>query len=228
MGWFDAKWLGQTTHFENPASSWKIIEKLQEHESRFSQDEYVSSGLYSESCCVFVCQQNGSSAQAIMKVRMQIPSIEDEPNSWQISSQLAETEICGRSLQEIKALSALSSAECSSTPRYIASKHENQKPDGWVPGGFVDYVVMEKLEGRTLSEKYIRGLKLEEKIKLRGAFKTSYLECQNLGFVNLDNNVTNLIWNETKMKCYIIDWEAWSRKTYQWNDNEYRWWGLQD
>ncbi|KAE8357157.1 hypothetical protein BDV27DRAFT_139851 [Aspergillus caelatus] len=40
--WLDIHWLGQTNHFENPSSSWKIIKKLQEHESRFSRDEYVS------------------------------------------------------------------------------------------------------------------------------------------------------------------------------------------
>ncbi|KAH8430784.1 uncharacterized protein LDX57_008447 [Aspergillus melleus] len=69
--WFVPKWLGQTIHFENPECSWKIIQKLQEHESRFSQDEYVFSGLYSESTSIFVCEEIKGSMQAIMEVRMQ-------------------------------------------------------------------------------------------------------------------------------------------------------------
>lgn len=69
--WFGTQWLEQIIHFDNPSSSWKIIKKLQENESRFSQDEYMSSGLYSESCCIFVCEDVRASTQAIMKVRMQ-------------------------------------------------------------------------------------------------------------------------------------------------------------
>ena len=76
---------------------------------------------------------------------------------------------------EIKALEALTLAGCSYTPKYITSKHANQDPNSWVPGGFLDYVVMEKLEGVAVSEEYLDRLRLEEQRDLRNAFKSSYL-----------------------------------------------------
>ncbi|PYH91265.1 hypothetical protein BO71DRAFT_332661 [Aspergillus ellipticus CBS 707.79] len=164
--WFGPKWLEQTIHFEDPSSSWKIIQILQEHESRFSQDEYVSSGFYSESCCIFVCEETGSSNQAMMKVRMQY--------MYPIPILKPEREICGRTLHEIKALKILTGAKCSSTPKYIASKHENQNCHGCVPGRFLDYIVMERLEGITLSRDYLRGFRPDEQQNICLAFKASY------------------------------------------------------
>ncbi|PYI07452.1 hypothetical protein BO78DRAFT_89093 [Aspergillus sclerotiicarbonarius CBS 121057] len=225
-GWFDGKWLTQTIQFENPSSSWRITQKLQEHETLFSADEYISAGYYSESTGIFTCEEIGSSTLAIMKIRMQVPNSPDHASSSRLFIQPPETEICGRTLLEIKALEAMTTAGCSCIPKYITSKHANQKSDGWVPGGFLDYIVMEKLEGITVSEEYLYDLRLEEQEELRQAFKVSYLECQDLGFVHLDENLTNLIWNKQTMKCYIIDWEAWGGKAYKWTDNEYRRWGL--
>ncbi|KAE8352588.1 hypothetical protein BDV28DRAFT_134874 [Aspergillus coremiiformis] len=225
-GWFNSKWLTQTIQFAKPPCSWRIIQKFHEHESLFSQDEYTSSGYYSESTCIFICEEVGSSTQAIMKIRMQIPNCPDDLPSSKTFIQPPEREICGRTLLEIKALKTLTIAGCSCTPKYITSKHANQNSDSWVPGGFLDYIVMEKLEGITVSEKYLYDLQLEEQQDLLNAFKLSYLECQKFGFVHLDERPSNLIWNKQKMKCYIIDWEAWSRKAYEWNDNEYHRWNL--
>ncbi|PWY75242.1 hypothetical protein BO94DRAFT_577968 [Aspergillus sclerotioniger CBS 115572] len=223
---FDPKWLTQTINFKNPSSSWVITQKIQEHETLFSADEYLSSGFYSESTCISTCQEIGSSNQAIMKIRMQVPNSPDDASSSASFIQPPEREICGRTLLEIKALETMTAAKCSCIPKYITSKHENRGSNGWVSGGFVDYIVMEKVEGVTVSERYVDGLQVEEQDELRKAFRLSYLECQDLGFVHLDQNLTNLIWDKRNMKCYIVDWEAWGGKAYEWSDNEYYRWGL--
>ncbi|KAI9042049.1 uncharacterized protein KD926_006173 [Aspergillus affinis] len=172
--WFVPKWIGQIVHFENPSSSWKIIQKLQEREHRFIQDEYVSSGFYSESTAIFICEAIEDSKQAIMKVRIQILNGFDDKPLYPMCSQTPEKKICGRTDLEIKALEALTSAGCSCTPKYIISKHENQVSDSWVPDGFLDYIVMEKIEGISLSRKYLRRLSPKEQGEIRKAFKASY------------------------------------------------------
>ncbi|KAE8154113.1 hypothetical protein BDV25DRAFT_148265 [Aspergillus avenaceus] len=225
-GWFGSKWLKQTIHFADLPSSWRIVQKLQEQETIFLQDDYRSSGLYSESIGIFLCEEIGTSTPAIMKIRMQVPNTVDDPSSSRTFIQPPEKDICGRTSQEIDALMALTKAECSCTPKYFASKHTNQTPDDWVPGGFLDYIVMEKMEGVTLSEEYLRELSQREQQELRNAFKSSYLECQERRFYHLDASLSNLIWNKQKMKCYIVDWEARVRKAYSWDDEEYLRWGL--
>ncbi|BCR91302.1 uncharacterized protein ACHE_70145A [Aspergillus chevalieri] len=135
----------------------------------------------------------------------------------------------GQTSREIKALKDLTEAKCFCTPKFRAWKHENQDRNDWVPGGFLDYIVMEKLEGRTLSPELIDSLSNEQQQRLRTAFKRSYIECLNHNFVNLDQGARNLIWNEEKGICYIIDWETWCRATssYDWNDDEYCSWDLE-
>lgn len=68
--WFDKTWIGKIIEFENPLC-WKVVEKLCEHETRFYQEEFEQSKFYSESCCIFVCEDTKDSTRAIMKIRMQ-------------------------------------------------------------------------------------------------------------------------------------------------------------
>ena len=82
--------------------------------------------------------------------------------------------MCGRTESEAKALETLTIRTCPSTPTLIAWKHEIQCQDGWVPGGFVDYIVMERLKGITLSSEMIYRLTAERKQSLRLAFKEAY------------------------------------------------------
>lgn len=69
--WFDKTWIGQIIKFEKPLCSWKIVEKLCEHEMRFYQEEFEQNKFYSESCRIFICEDTKDSTRAIMKIRMQ-------------------------------------------------------------------------------------------------------------------------------------------------------------
>ncbi|GAD99140.1 conserved hypothetical protein [Paecilomyces variotii No. 5] len=229
--WFDDGWIGRIVKFEHPLyCSWKIVKKLEDHETRYTRDEFEHSGFYSESCCIFICcQDTENPTQAIMKIRMQIPYIGAESSSPDMRAPQARPCQRGQTSREIKALEKLTEAQCPCTPKLIAWKHENQGHDGWVPGGFLDYIVIEKLEGQTLSWELIDSLSNEQQESLRAAFKESYLSCFSHNFVNLDRGARNLIWNEEKNICYIIDWETWYRAkpSYEWDDDEYRLWGLE-
>ena len=81
----------------------------------------------------------------------------------------------GQTLREIKALKDLTEAKCFCTPKFRAWKHENQDRNDWVPGGFLDYIVMEKLERRTLSLELIESLSSEQQQRLRTALKKLYM-----------------------------------------------------
>ncbi|PYI04667.1 hypothetical protein BO78DRAFT_398782 [Aspergillus sclerotiicarbonarius CBS 121057] len=224
--WFDSKWIGKIVHFETPSYSWRITAKLQEYETRYLQSEFKLCGFYSEASCAFVCEDLEGSAQAIMKIRMQIPYIEEDPNSSIPSSEQALTGLSGHTEREIKALRGLTKAGCSCTPHYITSKHEDQGAGDCIPGGFLEYLVMEKVEGIKLSHDILDRLDAQRQIKLREAFRSSYLECHRCGFINLNPNPENLIWNAAKAKCYIVNWESWCKKA-KWSNGEFRWWGLE-
>ncbi|PLB43347.1 hypothetical protein P170DRAFT_468983 [Aspergillus steynii IBT 23096] len=190
--WFDRTWLGKTIQFTNPPSAWKITQKRRESEDRFTRDEYETSGFFSESSCIFLCEeitdtshpqaQAQAQTQAIMKVRMQIPNTTAESDEEEYD-QPPEAALRGRTALEIKAL-----------------QYETQAEEGCVPGGFLDFIVMTRVEGVALSGRYLRGMEIDERRDLREAFKASYL--------------------------YIVDWETWTRQSREWNDKEYWAWGL--
>ncbi|KAI9035056.1 uncharacterized protein KD926_004672 [Aspergillus affinis] len=217
--WFNTIWIGQYVEFEN-SSSWKIVEKLEENETRYTKEEFEENKFYSESCSIFVCEEPVSLAQAVMKIRMQIPYIGAESESPDIRAQQAQADIRGQTLREIKALQGLTKARCSCTPGFKAWKHETQNRDDWVPGGFIDYILMTRLEGKTVSQELVRELDNEQQQRLRKAFKTSYMECLDCGFLNMDRGTRNLIWDEKNAQCYIVDWETWRRRKarHKWDD----------
>ncbi|KAH8423961.1 uncharacterized protein LDX57_001717 [Aspergillus melleus] len=55
---------------------------------------------------------------------------------------------------------------------------------------------MTKLEGNTVLPELVLTLSDERQQRLREAFRTSYMECLDYGFLNLDRGAQNLIWDE--------------------------------
>ncbi|KAE8338358.1 hypothetical protein BDV24DRAFT_166383 [Aspergillus arachidicola] len=199
--WFDSEWIGRIIHFEE-SPSWMIVEKLEENTQYYRRRDSEESKFYSECSGIFICENTVTSTQAIMKVRMQIPydeSIDYHPNE---RAQQAVGEICGRTELETQALNILTDEECPSTPKLIAWKHEAQDSKWLGTWRLIDYIVMERLQGITLSPDTIDHLTGERKQSLRKAFKEAY--------------------------NYLIDWETWrSRKQgEEWNDAQYNFWDL--
>ncbi|KAB8266633.1 hypothetical protein BDV30DRAFT_245065 [Aspergillus minisclerotigenes] len=87
---------------------------------------------------------------------------------------------------EIDALRCLTQAGCSSSPALLVWKHETQSNTGWVPGGFVDYILMEKVPGSKAPD-YRQSLPPKERDRLLKAFKAAYLECMARGRVHHDS-----------------------------------------
>ncbi|KAE8375412.1 hypothetical protein BDV26DRAFT_295063 [Aspergillus bertholletiae] len=226
----ELKWIGQIVDFKDPPCSWEIVEKLQENSQWFSKWEFEECKFCSESSGVFVCKDTKTSIQAIMKIRIQIPFYEARNYPSDQRAKQAQGVISERTENEIEALGYLTSSKCPSIPKLIAWKHEIQDRDGCVPGGCVDYIVMEKLKGITLSDIPVYDMTPEQKQILRLAFKKAYKNCLKCGFAHLDPGHRNLIWDEENAQCYLIDWEIWRhrRRTRvdKWDESEYGFWGL--
>jgi hypothetical protein len=75
---------------------------------------------------------------------------------------------------EVKGLQHLTAARCSSVPALFAWKHEIQGDDGWVPGGYIDYTLMELVPGSSAASGY-NQMEREERDELREALKKAWL-----------------------------------------------------
>lgn len=75
---------------------------------------------------------------------------------------------------EIKALEKLTKAGCSCTPTLLAWKHEKQDSHMWIPGGFIDYILMEKLSGICLGDVCFFSLDRTEWDEIRKHFREAW------------------------------------------------------
>lgn len=88
---------------------------------------------------------NNSSYSYHLANRLRIPYIGSTAASTQERAKQAKPDIPKLTQKEINGLDLFTKAGCSSTPRLFAWKHEIQGSEDWVPGGFTDYVLMERM-----------------------------------------------------------------------------------
>ncbi|BCS05375.1 uncharacterized protein AKAW2_81176S [Aspergillus luchuensis] len=228
--WFDDDdWLGLELSF--PAgSTWRLTKKIKESEDIYSQSDHEDDVAISEARAVFVASRGPGAAPttAVLKVHMQIPWWGSATKKPLIRAQQAVPETSTRGTREVEALTLLTKAGCSSTPHLIDWMKRQQTQDEWVPGGYIHFIVMEKVPGVDVSLNF-DTLDRKERDELRAAFKTSFLECTACGIVNRDSGSQNLRWDAERQKCYIIDWEMHhpSRKRDEiWSDKKFISWNL--
>lgn len=230
MTWFeDEEWIGSTVSFDEPhLSTWRLVQKIRERENYYDEDSWKNRDMPSEARGIFVCEEEEGqqlSRQAVLKIYMQIPFYGTISKPRSIRSKQAITKIDYKAELEIKALQALTDAKCSSTPSLLAWKHCLQDNERYVPGGYITYILMEKCPGINMESFF--QLPRDERDQIRAAFKKAWHECIQCGYVHDDPANRNLIWNKEQQKCYLVDWEDWSKATAmnsEWEDAEYIEW----
>lgn len=79
---------------------------------------------------------------------------------------------------EITALERLTAAKCPYTPKLLSTKRTKQNDTMWVPGGYLIYILMERLPGRPItaffdSDGKRPAMTLSQRDEVRKAFKTA-------------------------------------------------------
>lgn len=198
--WFDEDvWIGR--EFILLQSKWKLAQKLAEVEQVSTEQDVRELALMSESRSVFIASNIESSGQeAVVKFRMQcgflaffsnlswlprstgkltthpprIPYFSTAFKTRQVRAKQAAPDIRKYSQYEIRALEHLTKLKCSSTPAIFAWKHETQGDDDWVPGGYLDYILMERLPG-SRPNGFPGSMERKDRDQLRAAFKKAWM-----------------------------------------------------
>ncbi|GKZ31238.1 hypothetical protein AbraIFM66950_011531 [Aspergillus brasiliensis] len=174
--WFDDDdWLGLELSF--PAgSTWKLSKKIKESEDIYSQRDHEEGVAVSEARAIFVASKGvgAGPSTAILKIHMQIPWWGSATKRAPVRAQQAVSETSTRGTREVEALSLLTKAGCSSTPSLIDWMKRQQTQDEWVPGGFIQFIVMEMVPGVDVSMNLAK-MERQERDELRAAFKASLL-----------------------------------------------------
>ena len=66
----------------------------------------------------------------------------------------AKPELRGYAKSELRSLTHFTDKDCHSTPKLLAHRQDIQGPEGFIPGGYALYLLMERLPGCRLGENF--------------------------------------------------------------------------
>jgi serine/threonine protein kinase len=107
-------------------------------------------------------------------LHIRIPDIQTiHPNPSE-RAKYASNELSGFAENEIEVLAKLTECNCSGVPRLISWMRVKQGKTMWVPGGYVVYILMEKLPGISPSDFFNeKKFSSEDRVEIRKAFRVA-------------------------------------------------------
>ncbi|PGG99163.1 hypothetical protein GX51_06422 [Blastomyces parvus] len=216
-------WVRDTPFFKCGRSKilWKLGPVFTERETYGYDDIYKR--YMTEACgtCVATQIEPNPGVQGIAKIRMQIP---DDPGNPSSTKPIDGSRRVGFEFYNHDKLTRLG---CTCIPKLLDYELLLQKEKDPLPGGFLFFLVMERLPGRNLLN--FGDLPMSERDQVRLAFANEFYAFR---FMHDDSHRRNLIWDPENKKCYIIDLED----AYEINDDKeptkfmpalhYREWGI--
>jgi hypothetical protein len=152
-------------------SRWKILEKLNEHDSQVHMGEHNASGCRSfASAKLLCCDAQDLTKTAFMRIYVQVPHRSTEMDNADTRGQQATT----FTPRELTALLDLTQKRSSNTPKLLGYKFGTQDRSGLVPGGFIIWLVWEIVPGLRLGDSNgadsFWGLESLEREQVRSVF----------------------------------------------------------
>ncbi|KAJ9483054.1 hypothetical protein VN97_g10362 [Penicillium thymicola] len=153
-------------------SRWAIVSKVQERTNIMNQRD-VTNGLgpaYSTE--KFLCYPTDSSnTLAFMRVYKQVPIAGTE---FKKASIRATQAVKSYEPTELTTLKSLQEKGCDVIPRLLGYQCDQQDEDDTVPGGFITYVIWEKVLGESLDIQKFWGYSFSQREEIRLKFREIY------------------------------------------------------
>jgi hypothetical protein len=136
--------------FELPTpSKWTVVQKLAEEPYQYTEQDVTLRGRGPPySAARLLCENpNDPNQKAFMRIYMQIPYEGTEIEPPETRAQQASS----RSHSELDAFKAFTKLGSTVTPKLLAYKETTQDEGRLVPGGYITYIVWEKVPGVQLA-----------------------------------------------------------------------------
>lgn len=177
------KMIGETitTHCPKPPDSvlyprrnWIIIEKLSEHPSPVTPEDYRDGMGPAYTAGKYLCRLSGAGNAHILgfiRIYKQIPLAGTELDSSSVRKTQASNPY---NHVELDALKHLTENGCTATPALLGYRIDKQDANDLVPGGYIMYLVWEKVPGDPLDIDVFWSLPYNERKSIRDKFKEAY------------------------------------------------------
>lgn len=159
-----------TAHDDSKSWTWVIEEKLSEEAVSMTENDVKMGRGTPMTVGKFLCHLAGHpDRKAFMRIYHQIPidGTEDADINT-LSQQAVPPEICGE-LESFKLLRG-----CPAVPQFLGHATETQGNHDLVPGGYIQYVVWEKVLGEPLTQEFFWSLDRSIRDEIRSKFCAAY------------------------------------------------------
>ncbi|KAJ5135325.1 uncharacterized protein N7515_004603 [Penicillium bovifimosum] len=201
--------------------SWIITEKLSERADHLSQDEVDMSAGSPQTVGKFLCHsEEDPTLVAFMRIYYQIPITgTEDADLATLAQQIQPPEVCG----ELEAYKALMSQSCSSVPRFLGYSERKQEEHELVPGGYVKYLVWEKVPGDSLTKEFFWSLDPPVRADIRAKFRAAYEEVLRCGVQPQESRTSKIIYDQStgnvRISGFRTSWPILDE--LQWSDTRY-------
>ncbi|EZG07122.1 hypothetical protein H106_03454 [Trichophyton rubrum CBS 735.88] len=185
------------THISTSTAEWKLGPIFSEREVWDLNDPVYDAYITEAAGVCVTTQVKGPTpgVQGIAKIRIQIP------NDYNVPTPTKPQDCSFQAGMEVFNLKELTEAGSTCTPKLLDHGfYEQTRKNDPLPGGFMVFIVMERLPGRNLQN--FNELPMFERDQVRLAFAKTIRR-----YIHYDPHRRNLMWDRESKKCYIIDLE---------------------
>jgi hypothetical protein len=180
---------------ESTSRTWVIAEKLSERASPLTEHDVRMGRGSSMTVGKFLCHlAEDPKLIAFMRIYQQIPitGTEDADNDT-LARQAVPPGVCG----ELECFKLLQSGGCSAAPRFLGYAERIQGEHELLPGGYVRYLVWEKVPGEPMTEEFFWGLDDAGRNGIRSNFRAAYKQLLSCGAEPGEARISMLIFDQS-------------------------------
>lgn len=150
--------------------TWVIKQKLSERAVHQTETDVKLGGGTPMTVGMFLCHLEGHpDREALMRIYYQIPiDGTEDADIDTLAQQAVPPEVCGE-LESFKLLKG-----CPAVPRFLGHAERTQGEHDLVPGGYIQYIVWEKVPGKPLTGEFFWSLDRQTRDEIRSKFRIAY------------------------------------------------------
>ena len=160
--------------FNFPAQKWTILEKLSEDSNRLTKEDVAAGFGPSDTIGKFLCRpasEGDDGRRAFLRIYQQVPIAGTETKKASIRAIQADT---SPDYPELIAFRTFMKLDCDVVPRLLGYQHCQQDHDEGVPGGYITYILWEKVVGESLNLTEFWRLPFADRKAIRDKFRQVY------------------------------------------------------
>ncbi|KAF3387481.1 hypothetical protein F1880_000662 [Penicillium rolfsii] len=152
--------------------TWVITEKLSERAAPLTDHDVKMGRRSAKTVGKFLCHlAEDPNQRAFMRIYQQIPITgTEDADSDMLARQAVLPGVCG----ELESFKLLRAGRCNAVPRFLGYAESTQGDNNPLPGGYIRYLVWEKVPGEPLTKDFFWSLDDTARREIRSKFRVAF------------------------------------------------------